>query len=71
LQPSAVTVAQHYQGLIGGFVIDNVDAASAEQIYRLGMTVHTAQTVMRTHDDRVSLARDCLALAKTLAAKAH
>jgi LPPG:FO 2-phospho-L-lactate transferase len=71
LQPSALTVAQHYQGLIDGFVIDNVDTASVDEISRLGVTVRTAQTVMRTHDDRVSLARECLALANTMAARAN
>jgi LPPG:FO 2-phospho-L-lactate transferase len=67
LQPSAVTVAKHYRGLIDGFVIDTADAGDAEAIARLGIEVHSAQTIMRTPQDRVMLARDCLAFAESLA----
>ena len=70
LQPSAAAVAQHYAGLIDGFIIDEVDAASREDIRRLRMAVRSAQTVMRTSEDRASLARECLALAQTLLAEA-
>ena len=69
-EPSAMTVARHYQGLVDGFIIDRADAAIAGEIVALGMAVHSTQTIMRNQDDRVSLAHDCLALAEALANKA-
>ena len=69
LQPSAVAVARHYQGLINGFIIDQADAERAEEIAQLGIAVRSTQTVMRTQDDRVSLAGECLALANAVANK--
>lgn len=70
LEPSAMTVARHYRGLVDGFIIDLADAAIAGEIAALGMAVRSTQTIMRNQDDRVSLARDCLALAEALANKA-
>jgi LPPG:FO 2-phospho-L-lactate transferase len=66
LQPSAAAVARHYKGLIHGFVIDDADRSSSEETSSLDMRVLSTQTIMRTHEDRVSLARDCLALAEEL-----
>jgi len=68
IAPSAAAVARHYRGLIDGFIIDEADAASQKEIAHHGLAVRVTQTVMRTHDDRVRLARDCLALADALAA---
>lgn len=58
--PSAVGIARHYEGLVDGLVIDTADAASKGDIERSGMRVRVAQTVMRTLDDRISLARETL-----------
>lgn len=63
---SAFNVARHYAGLIHAFVLDDVDAGQAGEIAKLGIRVHTTQTVMRTQADRIKLACDCLALAETL-----
>ncbi len=70
IEPSAVNIARHYRGFIDGIIIDDTDAGSLAEISSLGMTAHHTQTVMRKHADRVSLARDCLALAETLAREA-
>lgn len=67
LQPSATAIAQHYAGLVDGVVIDCLDAASGDHIASLGIAVHSAPTVMRTMEDRVALARQCLIFAVTLA----
>jgi LPPG:FO 2-phospho-L-lactate transferase len=66
LRPSAAAVAEHYKGLIDGFIIDTADIASADEISGSGITVRSVQTVMRNQDDRISLARACLAFAETL-----
>ncbi|MEZ5785648.1 MAG: 2-phospho-L-lactate transferase [Xanthobacteraceae bacterium] len=67
LQPSAAAVARHYAGLVDGFIIDHLDAASGDDIAAPGIAVHTAPTVMRTTEDRVALARECLTFADGLA----
>jgi LPPG:FO 2-phospho-L-lactate transferase len=59
-------VAGEYLRLIDGFVIDRVDTHLAESVRSLGIQVLAAQTVMRTVDDRVALARAVLDFARTL-----
>jgi LPPG:FO 2-phospho-L-lactate transferase len=66
LEASPAAVAARYAGLIGGFVMDQEDAALADEVRALGLEVVTAQSVMRSDEDRESLARVCLALASTV-----
>ncbi len=66
LDVSPAGVAVRYAGLIGGFVMDEVDATLAASVEALGLGVHVAQTVMRNDADRESLARDCLAFLEAL-----
>jgi LPPG:FO 2-phospho-L-lactate transferase len=61
-ESSAVGVARLYQGLVTRFVIDEQDEALAPQIEALGMGVSVLPTVMRTDDDRASLAQALVAL---------
>ena len=61
---TTVEVAKHYQGLATHFVIDEVDAQSRAAVAALGLTTTVAQTVMRTLDDRIALARTVVALAR-------
>jgi LPPG:FO 2-phospho-L-lactate transferase len=70
IRPATTAIARHYLGLIDGIVIDTTDAASEAQILELGLTVRTAQTIMRAHNDRINLARECLSLAEELSAEA-
>ncbi len=66
---SARSVAMEYLRLIDGFVIDNEDAAMAEGIAASGMGVLVTNTIMRSIEDRVTLARSVLEFAATLHAK--
>ena len=66
LPSTALAVAEHYGDLLDGFVIDETDAGLAPAIEELGMAVLVAQTVMRTLEDRVELARDVLRFAARL-----
>jgi len=59
-QPSALSVAQHYSGLVKGFVIDNKDAAIEADIKRLGMEVLITRTLMDSIASRRQLAQDVL-----------
>jgi len=65
-EPSARAVAGTYLRLIDGFVLDREDIHLVESVRSLGMQVLAAQTVMRTLDDRVALARTVLDFARTV-----
>lgn len=65
-EPSARAVATEYLRVIHGFVIDQEDIAYAESVRSLGLKVLAANTVMRTLDDRVALARAVLDFAATV-----
>jgi LPPG:FO 2-phospho-L-lactate transferase len=56
-------VAKHYLGLIDRLMIDEADRAEAAAIEAVGMAAEIAPTVMRSHPDRVALARAALAAA--------
>jgi LPPG:FO 2-phospho-L-lactate transferase len=62
-EPSPRAVAIEYLRLIDGFVIDHEDAALVESVRSLGMAVQPAATVMRSAEDRVSLASAVLEFA--------
>lgn len=63
---SALGVAEFYKGLVDGFVIDDVDAASAADIEALGMKVLVTKTFMKTLEDRETLAAATLKFAASL-----
>jgi LPPG:FO 2-phospho-L-lactate transferase len=60
IQPSALAVARHYQGLLTGFVFDQVDADLADNVRALGITPFVTQTLMSGPIDRRRLAEDVL-----------
>jgi LPPG:FO 2-phospho-L-lactate transferase len=57
LAVNSAGIARHYAGLIDGLVVDTVDAALVPD---LGVPALVTNTVMRTLDDKVALARECL-----------
>ena len=63
-EPSARAVAAEYLRFIDGFVIDREDEPYLEGIRSLGIQVLAAQTIMRTPEDRVELARSVLDFAR-------
>ena len=65
-EPSALSVAGEYLRVIDGFVIDRQDLALVEPVRSLGMDVVAANTVMRSPEDRVALARTVLDFAGAL-----
>ena len=66
VQPSAGVVAELYADFIDAVIVDSADAALAATDTRFVV----APTVMKTHEQKAALARDCLALLETLRAKA-
>lgn len=67
LAPSPLTILQHYEGLIDGFVLDERDAALASDIK---VPVRVCDTLMRSLADRERVARCTLELAQELRAGA-
>ena len=65
-EPSARAVAAEYLRFIDGFVIDQEDIAYAESVRSLGIQVIAANTIMRTVDERVALARTVLEFARVI-----
>ncbi len=63
LEVSPLTVAKHYAGVIGGFVLDEADAAL---VPRFDIPVRVAPTLMRTRGDKERLAREVLDFASAL-----
>ena len=58
---TTLQVAKHYRELATHFVIDDVDADAQCAVAGLGLETVVAQTVMRSLEDRVRLARTVLA----------
>jgi LPPG:FO 2-phospho-L-lactate transferase len=65
-EPSPRAVAGEYLRLIDGFVIDREDAQLADSVRSLGLQVLTVDTVMRSVEHRVALARAALDFARTV-----
>ncbi len=64
---SAFAVAKYYRDVVDGFVIDHADADQLAAIAELDIVAHATASVMKTHDDRVQLARAVLQFASALA----
>lgn len=62
--PSAAAVARFYSGLLRGYVLDHEDAGVADEV---GMATVVTQTLMKTLEDKVALARGVLDFADRLA----
>ncbi len=60
IEPSALAVARHYQGLLTGFVLDEVDKQLEGEIVGLSVKTLVTNTLMKSHDDRSRLAQDLL-----------
>ena len=67
IPPSARAVAEHYRGLLRGFVIDEQDTALAPAIRNLGLEVLVTQVVMRGASGRRRLAEQVLRFGAALA----
>lgn len=58
----ALGVARYYRGLVNALVIDAADASLAPSIDATGVTTRIAETVMKTREDKIRLAKTILAL---------
>jgi len=53
-------VADYYQDIVSGFILDRRDGAEAEAIREIIPRVGVAQTLMQTVEDKIELARETL-----------
>jgi LPPG:FO 2-phospho-L-lactate transferase len=60
IEPSAFAVANHYRGLVTGFVLDEIDAQLNESVKGLSMRTLVTSTLMNSHEDRRQLASEVL-----------
>lgn len=63
---TAMAVAEHYGNLLDGFIIDESDRASEAALKGLGLAVHCTKTVMKTQQDKRTLAAESLAFGASL-----
>ncbi|MEW9855491.1 2-phospho-L-lactate transferase [Novosphingobium sp. M1R2S20] len=63
-EASNLAIGKHYKGLATHLVIDDADAADAEGLHALGLSVTITGTVMCDADDRERLARVALSAAR-------
>jgi LPPG:FO 2-phospho-L-lactate transferase len=61
--PTALSVAQHYDPFLSGFILDNLDQ---ELIQYFSIPIVFSNIVMKSHDDRRNLAQVVLNLVRTL-----
>jgi len=61
IEPSARSVANHYGGLLRGFVLDNQDSHLAPEMAS-HLELHLTDTLMKTPGDRLRLAGEVLEL---------
>ena len=71
IQPSAASVAEHYGsqahgGLLGGFVLDILDAGEQGNIHQSGLPTLITNTIMNIEQERVKLAYDVIGFGRSL-----
>jgi LPPG:FO 2-phospho-L-lactate transferase len=66
IEPSAASVARHYQGLLRGFVLDQQDRQLEGVVGELDMETLVTDTVMATDQDRQRLAAEVLEFGEKL-----
>lgn len=66
IDPTPAAIADHYQGLIDGIVVDDADAAFAPTIGETGTAVLVTGTVMTDDCDKERLAAETIAFARDI-----
>lgn len=66
IDPTAAAVAKHYKDFLTGFVLDQQDTAQGDEICQWGIIPNGTNTIMKTRNDRIRLAREVLVFAKRL-----
>jgi LPPG:FO 2-phospho-L-lactate transferase len=62
IKPSALAVRLHYDGILDGFIFDNLDAQNAENWEPSAIICESFQTIMKDDADKVTLAEAVISL---------
>ncbi|HEY43011.1 MAG TPA: 2-phospho-L-lactate transferase [Anaerolineae bacterium] len=65
-RPSSLSVAEHFQDLLAGMVIDKKDQHLASDIQALNIRVLVTNTIMKNEQDRMGLGEEVLAFASAM-----
>jgi len=60
MEPSSLSIAEHYRDIIDGLIIDNQDSAQQDAIEAMGIKVKVCNTVMNSLADKILLAEHTL-----------
>lgn len=66
-QPGAIAVAEHYAGMLNGFLIDRQDAELQGEIVSLGVRVAVEDIIMKDRRDRCRIAEKVMELSREIA----
>ncbi|MEA3438994.1 MAG: 2-phospho-L-lactate transferase [Chloroflexota bacterium] len=66
IDPSVISVSQHYNGLLDGLVMDTLDVGQAGFVEGSGILPYVTDTVMKNRQDRKRLASQVLTFGKTI-----
>lgn len=69
IEPSALAVVRHYETLLSGFILDEVDEAQVENVLSMGIQPLVTDSLMKTPADRQRLAEQVIGFGKTLEEK--
>lgn len=66
LPVSATSIANHYRGLIDGFILDSTDGNMMRQLEAPDLTATNCDTIMASLEDKIRVARSSLEFAESL-----
>ena len=66
IKPCASAVAKHYQDLLTGFIVDNLDRVELEKIERWRIIALVTDILMKNNKDRLRLAREVLNFSESI-----
>jgi LPPG:FO 2-phospho-L-lactate transferase len=62
IHPSSEAVRQHYEDFLDGFIFDDLDLKDAENWQPSAIINKSCQTVMKTDEDKIALAKAVISL---------
>jgi LPPG:FO 2-phospho-L-lactate transferase len=69
MEPGCVEVANHYHGVLSGFVLDEIDRTEAANVTASGIIALVTKTIMRSQEDRIQLAKETIEFGLSLPPK--
>ena len=66
VEPSAVSIAKHYDGLIDGLILDVLDQNLVSQVEDIGIRTKVMNTIMHNDQDKIQLAQAALDFAQEI-----